>query len=90
MVKSAKGDTHFKFWSDARTAPKRQYKFLVTIPGFQPFLVTKCDRPSVKIGETPHKFLNHSFGSFDYSGEELLQLETTFRYDYAVVKSSNH
>ena len=53
--------SNFKFWSGAAVEPKRQYKFLVTIPGFQPFLVSKCTRPSLTIGETPHKFLNHTF-----------------------------
>jgi hypothetical protein len=60
-VKSAKGKTNFNFWSTPTTEPKRQFKFLVTIPGFQPFLVSKCDRPTVNVSETPHKFLNHSF-----------------------------
>jgi hypothetical protein len=52
---------NFRFWSGGAVEPKRQYKFLVTIPNFQPFLVTKCSRPSLKIGETSHKFLNHTF-----------------------------
>ena len=52
---------NFGFWSSNTVEPKRQYKFLVTIPNFAPFLVTKCGRPSLKIGETPHKFLNHTF-----------------------------
>jgi len=60
MAKTPKASA-FRFWSGASVEPKRQYKFLVTIPGFQPFLVTKCSRPSLKIGETPHKFLNHTF-----------------------------
>ena len=53
--------SNFGFWSSRTVEPKRQYKFLVTIPNFAPFLVTKCGRPSLKIGETSHKFLNHTF-----------------------------
>jgi len=61
MASPVKGNTSFDFWSAPTVEPKRAFKFKVTIPGFQPFLVSKADRPSVTIGETPHKFLNHTF-----------------------------
>ena len=61
MASPVKGNTSFDFWSVPTVEPKRAFKFMVTIPGFQPFLVAKADRPSVTIGETPHKFLNHTF-----------------------------
>ena len=61
MASPVKGNTSFDFWSVPTVEPKRAFKFMVTIPGFQPFLVAKCDRPSVTIGETAHKFLNHTF-----------------------------
>ncbi len=61
MASPVKGNTNFEFWSSNTVEPKRAFKFMVTIPGFQPFLVAKADRPSVTIGETPHKFLNHTF-----------------------------
>ncbi len=51
----------FRFWSNPYAEPKRQYKYLVRMEGLQPFLVSKCSRPSIKIGETSHKFLNHTF-----------------------------
>ena len=61
MASPVKGNTSFEFWSVPTVEPKRAFKFMVTIPGFQPFLVSKADRPSVTISETPHKFLNHTF-----------------------------
>jgi len=52
------------FWAQAHVEPKRQYKFIVMIPGLPgngQFYATKASRPGVKIGETPHKYLNHTF-----------------------------
>jgi hypothetical protein len=49
------------FWSDARLEPKRKYRFRLLIDSDQSFVVTKVKNPSVKISETPHKFLNHTF-----------------------------
>jgi len=51
------------FWAQASVEPKRQYKFIVIIPGLKnaQFYATKAGRPGVKIGETPHKYLNHTF-----------------------------
>jgi len=52
------------FWAQASVEPKRQYKFIVMIPGLPgagQYYATKASRPGVKVGETPHKYLNHTF-----------------------------
>lgn len=49
------------FWSDATLEPKRKYRFRLLIDSDQSFVVTKVKNPSVKVSETPHKFLNHTF-----------------------------
>ena len=56
------------FWANQAVEPKRQYKFIVEIGGgnganksISSFYATKVTRPGVKIGETSHKFLNHTF-----------------------------
>ena len=55
------------FWADAFTEPKRKYKFLFSIAGFddnsaiEPFLVKTVKKPSWEVGEAEHQFLNHTF-----------------------------
>ena len=49
------------FWSDTFLEPKRKYRFKLLMEGQQPYVVTKVKNPAVKISETPHKFLNHTF-----------------------------
>jgi hypothetical protein len=49
------------FWSDATLEPKRKYRFTVNINNDPAYVVTKVKNPAVKISETPHKFLNHTF-----------------------------
>ena len=49
------------FWTDINTEPKRQYRWLAHINGMAPWLLKKIGKPKVVIGETEHKFLNHSF-----------------------------
>jgi hypothetical protein len=49
------------FWSDARLEPKRQYRFRLLLSSDPAYIVTKVSNPTVKISETPHKFLNHTF-----------------------------
>ena len=50
------------FWSDVRLEPKRKYRFRVIIgDSIKPFVVTKIKNPAMKISETVHKFLNHTF-----------------------------
>jgi len=55
------------FWQDPNLEPKRQYKFILSIPGgsstqgLREFLVKKVGKPAWTITETEHKFLNHTF-----------------------------
>jgi len=49
------------FWTDINIEPKRQYRWLAYIGGMDPFLCKKFSKPKVTIGETSHKFLNHTF-----------------------------
>jgi hypothetical protein len=49
------------FWNDAQLEPKRSYRFLLLITGFQPYLIKSVKKPSFTIGETPHQYLNHTF-----------------------------
>ena len=50
------------FWNDPSTEPMRQFKFLLTIGGgLESWVVKKVDRPSFKIGETTHTFLDKKF-----------------------------
>jgi len=49
------------FWNDSQLEPKRSYRFLLRINGFQPYLIKSVKKPSFTIGETPHQYLNHTF-----------------------------
>ena len=49
------------FWSDVTLEPKRKYRFRLLINNDESYVVTKVKNPAVKISETPHKFLNHTF-----------------------------
>ena len=56
------------FWQDPSLEPKRQFKFILSIPGglnapqgIKQFLIKKVKKPSWNTTETEHKFLNHSF-----------------------------
>ena len=55
------------FWTDATLEPKRNYKFLLSIPGVNAgvgipdYLVKNVSKPSFDIGTTQHDFLNHKF-----------------------------
>ena len=55
------------FWQDPNLEPKRNYKFILSIPGgsgtqgLREFLVKKVAKPAWTVSETEHKFLNHSF-----------------------------
>lgn len=49
------------FWSDTTLEPKRQYRFRLLLGSDSSYVVTKVKNPAVKISETPHKFLNHTF-----------------------------
>ena len=60
------------FWNSASVEPYRQFRFLVemtiTYPGAAAdakkslsFFAMKVDKPTFKVGEYNHKFLNHQF-----------------------------
>jgi hypothetical protein len=54
------------FWSSKDLEPKRQFRFIVSLqPGAEKtelrFACKTADRPSYTIGETEHRFFNHTF-----------------------------
>jgi hypothetical protein len=55
------------FWTNTTLEPKRNYKFLLSIPGtsagvrIPDYLVKSVAKPSFDIGTTTHDFLNHKF-----------------------------
>ena len=53
------------FWKSAELEPKRAFRFLVTVGGLEggggQFYAKSVTKPAVTVGETPHKFLNHTF-----------------------------
>lgn len=54
-------DSADSFWSDARSEPKRKYRFTFDVAGLPIWTITKVSRPSFRITETKHDFYNHSF-----------------------------
>ena len=54
------------FWSSKDLEPKRQFRFIVSLqPGEEGtelrFAAKTADRPTYTIGETEHRFFNHTF-----------------------------
>ena len=55
------------FWTDPTLEPKRNYKFILSMPGgtsttgIQEFLVKGVGKPSFSINPATHDFLNHKF-----------------------------
>jgi hypothetical protein len=49
------------FWSNSALEPKRQFRFLLQLSPLESYVVTKVNRPSFSIGESEHKFINHTF-----------------------------
>jgi hypothetical protein len=49
------------FWSDPKLDPKRQYRFLVYINNFDPFIAKTVKKPSFTVGVSRHQYLNHEF-----------------------------
>lgn len=52
------------FWSNTSLGvpePKRSYRFLVYVGGFQPWIAKKVTKPSFSISETEHVYINHKF-----------------------------
>jgi len=73
------------FWQDPNLEPKRQFKFILSIPGgsktqgIREFLVKKVKKPEWTIGDTPHKFLNHTFyypGKIEWSPIDVTIVDT--------------
>jgi len=53
------------FWANKDNAPKRNYRFLMSIEGIggagNQWIVKKTDKPRATIGEASHQYLNHTF-----------------------------
>jgi hypothetical protein len=52
------------FWSDTLLGvpePKRSYRFLVYVGGFEPWIAKKVTKPSFSISESEHTYINHKF-----------------------------
>ena len=52
------------FWSSKDLEPKRQFRFIVSLQPDETelrFAAKTADRPSYTIGETEHRFFNHTF-----------------------------
>lgn len=49
------------FWSDPKLDPKRQYRFVVYVGSFEPFIAKTVKKPSFVVGVSRHQYLNHEF-----------------------------
>lgn len=49
------------FWSDPKLDPKRQYRFVVYVANFDPFIAKTVKKPSFTVGVSRHQYLNHEF-----------------------------
>jgi hypothetical protein len=49
------------FWSNSALEPKRAFRFLLQLSPIESYVITKVNRPSFEIGESEHKFINHTF-----------------------------
>jgi hypothetical protein len=53
------------FWASKDNAPKRNYRFLMSIGGMDgkntEWLIKKTDKPRATVGEAQHQYLNHTF-----------------------------
>ena len=58
------------FWTSALSEPRRQHRFLLTLPNlvssdgeysYQQYLAKTVTKPSYDISETPHKFLGNTY-----------------------------
>tara|TARA_R100001015_G_C4548325_1_gene110774 strand:- start:93 stop:791 length:699 start_codon:yes stop_codon:yes gene_type:complete len=49
------------FWANPAMEPKRQFRFVLELSPLESYIVTKVNRPSFDIGESEHKFINHTF-----------------------------
>lgn len=49
------------FWSDPKLDPKRQYRFVVYVANFDPFIAKTVKKPAFTVGVSRHQYLNHEF-----------------------------
>ena len=52
------------FWSSGQVEPKRQFRFLVSIPKMNEaaqFYARSVTKPTFSVTQSQHKFLNHTF-----------------------------
>ena len=52
------------FWTSSDVSPKRKFRFLLTIgsmPNGATWYTKSVGKPTLTIGSSPHKFLNHTF-----------------------------
>ncbi len=67
------------FWSDTQLGvpePKRNYRFLVYVGGFPPYIAKKVTKPNFSVSEAEHTYINHKFS---YPGRvEWSTVDVTF------------
>lgn len=49
------------FWSEARTEPKRKFRYLLYFAGMPQFIAKTVSKPSFQVGSSTHSFLQHNF-----------------------------
>lgn len=49
------------FWSNRTSEPRRNFKFLLTIGDIPTWTIKSVNLPKISVGESEHKFLNHTF-----------------------------
>jgi len=72
------------FWANAAMEPKRAFKFILQLSPIESYLIKKVNRPSFDIGESEHKFINHTF----YYPGRVTWNEITFSLVDAVLPDS--
>jgi len=58
------------FWSNTAAEPRRNFKFLLTVGRIPTWVVKQVNLPKITVGESEHKFLNHTFyfpGTISYN-----------------------
>ena len=49
------------FWAQPGIEPKRAYRFILSIAGFEQWVIKKVTRPSWDVSEVEHSYINHKF-----------------------------
>jgi len=49
------------FWADPNVEPKRNFRFLMYLNGIPQWVIKKTGKPTFKLGEAKHEYLNHTF-----------------------------